>query len=542
MHLPAAPRMRSLIANSSRAPEMESDFVIRAQLTRSFGTNFPQCMPDKNVTTGSTKNRPTSPFYFARVLIPVVAVLLGATSLCLATDKPVSPLKNVLLIVSDDLCNQLGTYGHSIVKSPNLDRLATRGVRFDRAYCQYPLCNPSRASMMTGMRPDRTGVVANQTHFRQQLPEHVTLPQLFKNHGYRVARVGKIFHYGVPGQIGTSGFDDPPSWQHVVNPRGSDRNDEHLIYSIQRGNLGRALSWLAAEGSDEQQTDGIGALEAIKLLKEFQHEPFFLAVGFYRPHTPFVAPKKYFDMYPLESIELPEQVENDHADIPKLATYESRHAYSGHDNLSDPQRRQAIQAYYAATTFMDAQLGKLLDAVDELGLADNTIILFTSDHGWHIYEHGLWHKRSLFEESARVPLVIAAPGIKGKGQVSPRVVELIDLYPTLADLCELPIPPVLQGISLKAQLDDPGAATKEGALTQVRRGKDRDGYSVRTERWRYTEWENGKSGVELYDHESDPHEFTNLFDDPQHAKTLSDLRTLLSKLRKKNSATITLGE
>ncbi|MEX0641546.1 MAG: sulfatase [Pirellulales bacterium] len=435
--------------------------------------------------------------------------------------------RNVLFIVSDDLCNQLGTYVHPIVRSPNLDRLAAGGVRFDRAYCQWPLCNPSRASFMTGMRPDQTGVHENQTHFREQLPDHVTLPQYFQKHGYRVARVGKIYHYGVPSQIGTNGFDDTPSWQKVVNPRGRDKDVEHLMFAVIRGSLGGGLSWLAADGTDEEQTDGIGAAEAIKLLEEYKNEPFFLAVGFYRPHVPFVAPKKYFQMYPLDSIKLPAEPAGHRQGVPKLAFYQ----YRNHDKMTDRQRREAIQSYYATTTFMDAQLGKLLDAVDRLGLHENTVIVFTSDHGYHLYEHGLWHKRSLFEESARVPLVISAPNAKAKGQSSPRIVELVDLYPTLADLCGLPVPSELPGISLRRQLDDPTAPTKEGAITQVRRGKGIDGFSVRTERYRYTEWDNGKRGVELYDHENDPHEFKNLATDPQHTATMAHLKSLLVNLR-----------
>jgi uncharacterized sulfatase len=299
------------------------------------------------------------------------------------------------------------------------------------------------------------------------------------------------------------------------------------MFAVIPGNLGSGLSWFAADGTDEEQTDGIGAAEAIKLLEEYKDEPFFLAVGFYRPHVPFVAPKKYFDMYPLEQIHLPKEPADDKDDIPKLALYQ----YRNHDKMTNRQRREAIQAYYAATTFMDAQVGKLLDAVDRLGLDHNTIIVFVSDHGYHLYEHGLWHKRSLFEVSARVPVIIAAPGSKAVGQATTRVVEMLDVYPTLADLCSLPIPDALPGISLRPQLDDPSAPTKEGALTQVRRNKDVDGFSVRTEHYRYTEWDNGKRGVELYDHENDPHEFTNLAANPEHAGTVKRLKSLLKRMR-----------
>lgn len=464
----------------------------------------------------------------ARMLAQLGAALffVTAASHSVQATEPATKRCNVLFIVSDDLCNQLGTYGHSVVKTPNLDRLAARGLRFDRAYCQWPLCGPSRASIMTGLRPDQTGVHENQTHFRTNLPDHVTLPQLFKQHGYRVARVGKIYHYGVPSQIGTDGLDDPPSWHHVVNPRGRDKDDEPRMFAVIPGSLGGGLSWHISEGVDEEQTDGIAAAEAVKLLEAYQHTPFFLAVGFYRPHTPFVAPKKYFDMYPIEKIRLPAQPES-YENVPRLA----RHFYRGHNQLSNENRRDAIQAYYAATTFMDAQLGKVLDAVERLGLDRNTVIVFTSDHGYHLYEHGLWHKRSLFEESARVPLIIAVPGMKAKGRACPRVVELVDLYPTLADLCALKLPATLPGISLKPQLDDPLAPTKTAALTQVRRGKNLDGYSIRTERYRYTEWDGGRAGVELYDHDTDPHELVNLASDPNHAATAAQLKSLLNRLR-----------
>ncbi|MBX6315943.1 MAG: sulfatase [Isosphaeraceae bacterium] len=457
-----------------------------------------------------------------------LALLGGPAPGARAEEEPGGGRRNVLMILSDDLNTALGCYGHPLVASPNIDRLARRGVRFERAYCQFPLCNPSRASFMTGRRPDTTGVLENQTHFRKKLPDVVTLPQLFRQHGYYVARVGKIYHYGVPTQIGTDGLDDPPSWQEVVNPRGRDKDDEPQIFSIKPGSgFGATLSWLAAEGTDAEQTDGKGAEAATRLLEQHAHEPFFLAVGFYRPHTPYVAPKKYFAMYPLDRVTLVTEPGREGVPAPALTVNPPNYG------ISADLQRQAIQAYHAATTFMDAQVGRVLDALDRLKLADKTVVLFFSDHGYHLGEHGLWQKQSLFEESTRVPLIVAAPGMKGNGHTSPRIVELVDVYPTIADLCGLPAPSGLEGRSLRPLLEDPQAPWSKVAVTQVRRGGGRQGqaafpgYTVRNERYRYIEWDEGRRGRQLYDHQADPHELHNLADDPHHAATISEMKRLL---------------
>lgn len=468
-----------------------------------------------------------------RIMLLVSLILLAAAGSAWAKGPAKKP--NVLFLISDDLNNALSCYGHPQVKSPNIDRLATRGMRFDRAYCQFPLCNPSRASFMTGLRPDQTRVYGNKTHFRKTVPDTVTMPELFGKHGYFVARVGKVYHYGVPRQIGTDGLDDAQSWAKVVNPRGRDKDEEDKVFSMIPGKFGGTLSWYAADGTDEEQTDGIGATEAIRILEQVRDKPFFLAVGFYRPHTPYVAPKKYFSLYPTEKIRLATGPANDRDDIPPPALPDKPE----YAKLTDPLRREVMQAYYASTTFMDAQVGRVLDALDRLGLADNTIVVMISDHGYHMGEHGLWQKQSLFEESARVPLIISAPGMKNRGKATAGLAELIDLYPTLADLCGLPAPKNLPGRSLRPLLDDPTRKGKPIAMTQVyRRTKTRPwqrfkGYTIRTQRWRYTEWDGGKRGIELYDHDNDPAEFTNLAKNPKHADKVAELRGLMRRYTKR---------
>lgn len=430
---------------------------------------------------------------------------------------------NVLLIMADDLAPQLGNYG-APVRTPHIDRLAAQGVSFDRAYAQFPWCAPSRASMLTGTRPGTTRVADLTTSFRAALPDIQTLPQYFRSHGYFSGRVGKIFHQGVPGGIGQPGPDDPQSWDATADPRGRDRDAENgrLIELTPGVPYGSSMTYLADEGPDEEQTDGKVATTAIEMLKAHKDQPFFISVGFYRPHVPEVAPKKYFDLYPVDTIRVADQ------DPSKLARVLPASKAWTPDNfgMSEDQQKQMIRAYYAATSYMDAQVGRVLDALRDLGLEDDTIVVFASDHGFMLGEHGQWMKNILWEPSARVPLIVRVPGKRAAaGKRSPRTVELLDVYPTLVELAGLPAYARNEGRSLTPLLARPAdKAWTKPALSQVRGGR-----SIRTERWRYTEWEGGAKGRELYDHKSDPGEENNLAQDPRFARTVAMLRAMLPR-------------
>lgn len=452
---------------------------------------------------------------------------------------------NVLFVAVDDLASCLGCGGDPVAQTPHIDALASRGVSFERAYCQLPLCNPSRASMLTGLRPDQIRVYDLDRHFRDELPDVVTLPQLFRNQGWFTARVGKLYHYDVPAGIGTNGLDDPPSWDTVVNPKGRDVADEPLIFNAEpHRKISAALSWLAADGADTEQTDGMVASEAIRLMAEHRHHPFFLGVGFFRPHTPYVAPRPYFDNQPLESITIPPAPVDDRNDIPVAAFAHNNPV--PHYGLPIATCLQAKRAYYASVAFIDAQVGRLLRALDALALADRTIVVLWSDHGYHLGEHGgIWQKRTLFEESARAPLIIVAPDRPGNGTACRNVVEFIDIYPTLAELCGLTLPasPAPAGRSLVPLLDQPAVAaeTWQGcAITQVLRPADSRlpepvmGRSIRTADWRYTEWNEGRAGRELYRHTTDPLEFENLAVDPD-TETAAVIRRLRGRLSRSAS-------
>jgi iduronate 2-sulfatase len=448
---------------------------------------------------------------------------------------------NVLFIASDDLNTCLGTYGHPLVRTPNIDRIARQGVRFDRAYCQYSLCSPSRSSLLTGMGPDTTRVYDLQKHFRETLPDVVTLPQAFQKNGYFTARAGKIYHYGVPGQIGTNGLDDPPSWNRVVNPNGVDHTKEEPLLTHltpQRKGLGSTVAYYASPEPDEKHTDGILADAVVQMMEEHRNEPFFLGAGFYRPHCPYIAPAKYFDRIPLDRVDLVPFDESEMHMAPHWAYFNS----DANMGMTPDQRRQGMRAYFAAIEFMDAQVGKLLDALDRLKLADQTAIVFWGDNGYQLGEHGQWMKQTNFEAAARIPLLFSVPGIRPGRHGCGRPVELLDIYPTLAEVCGLEsVPSNLQGRSLAPLLANPAGRWDAPAISQMQRRSEARtvmGYSFRTERYRYTEWEFGEEGAELYDYQKDPREVRNVAAEPAVRPLRQQLQGQLRAAIRKRGANV----
>lgn len=469
-----------------------------------------------------------------RTLLFGAASAAGAPLIAAPRRRP-----NVLFIASDDLNTCLSCYGHPVVRTPNIDRIARQGVRFDRAYCQFALCSPSRSSLMTGMAPDTTRVYDLQKHFRATLPDIVTLPQLFQKNGYFAGRCGKIYHYGVPGQIGTNGLDDPPSWNRVVNPNGVDHTKEEPLLTHltpQRKGLGSTVAYYASPEPDEKHTDGILADAAIQMIEEHRNEPFFVGAGFYRPHCPYIAPAKYFDRIPLGRVTLPQFDESEMRMAPRWAYFN----LDPNMGMTPEQRREGMRAYFAAIEFMDAQVGKLLNALDRLKLADNTVIVFWGDNGYQLGEHGQWMKQTNFEAAARIPLLFSGPGVRARGRGCGRTVELLDLYPTLAELCGLDqTPPGLHGRSLAPLLRQPDATWTAPAISQIQRrpqGRQIMGYSMRTERYRYTEWEFGAEGIELYDYSTDAREVHNLAADPATAPIRAELQNRLRSILRERGA------
>lgn len=421
---------------------------------------------------------------------------------------------NVLFIMADDLRPLLGCYGHPEIRTPNIDRLAQRGTVFDRAYCQTPLCHPSRTSVLTGLRPETTEVFTNAIGFRDKLPDVVTMPQYFKAAGYHTQSIGKIEHNALARDDAYSW--SVPSWVPPSLP------------SVPFG-PGRSPSWQSFDVEDNDLPDGRIAEQAVNVLAELQHTQFFLAVGFEKPHLPFYAPRKYYELYAQEDFILPTT-----ATLPTDAPWVANNRLDGlreyqdipdDGPISEAKASELVLAYAASISYMDAQVGRVLQQLDTLGLSENTVIVFVGDHGFHLGEHGTWRKNTLFEVALRSPLIVSVPG-QQPNRVD-ALTELVDIYPTLCDVCQLPIPSGLEGSSFMPVVRQPTLPWKTAAFSQLRRGGIR-GRSIRTEQYRYTEWGNkGRRGIELYDYGADLNETVNIAELPENVALAAQLRERL---------------
>ena len=461
-----------------------------------------------------------------------ILIFLNIATLCLSHSPRAEERKpNILLLMSDDLNSALSGFGHPQCKTPRLDALAKRGVRFENMHCQYPVCGSSRASLMTGLYPYTNGMLGNGGNLRKNLPNVVTLSQLFRNNGYHAGRVSKIYHMGIPFEIiaGTADHDDAPSWDETVNIKAPEQNapGERTEWSP-KDKSSQTFTGVEASTGDLEHADGMAADAAIEFLKQNKDKPFFLGCGFVRPHVPLVAPSKYFDRYDRDTMVAPEVPKGDLEDVPKIIrNYKSIDRYG----VTPELHKGLLEAYYASISYMDEQVGRVLEALDELGLRENTIVIFSSDHGYLLGHHHKFQKQHLFEESTRVPFILSVPWMtKSHGHASNKITELVDLYPTLAELAGLTPPANLQGQSLLPLLKNPTTKewSKDLAFSISRSG----GESIRTSKWRFTHWGFGAKGEELYDLKNDPNEFTNLARDPNYSGRLNQLKARLKTKRK----------
>lgn len=452
---------------------------------------------------------------------------------------------NVLFLVVDDLNCRIGCYGDPIAQTPHIDRLAQRGVRFERAYCNYPVCNPSRSSVLSGRYPTTTGVLDNRTWLMLE-DGHPTLPRLFEKQGYASALFGKVWH--IPqnnGYVDLANLPDNPVLKTFYTPaqRAEQRAtrpdfwqqpqnyDHYTADPPHAGEVARLIATSNVFGPvpvGNQTPDITFARNGIAQMQQWQGggKPFFLAIGFHKPHVPLQAPQEYFDQFVADEFPLPPDFANTPSGPPGTPADSYRQnldLYAGR-SFTSAEARAALRAYYACVSYTDSQIGRVLAALDASGQADNTIVILWGDHGWHLSDKGMWAKGTLFEAAVRAPLIIVDPRLKGTaGKSSRRIVQFVDIYPTLAELCGLPLPAGLDGVSLKTLLNRPDAAWAQPAFTVQTRGWF-IGRSIRTERWRYTEWDEGRRGMALFDHESDPHELVNLAPNPAHRGTVAQLR------------------
>ena len=489
-----------------------------------------------------------------RSLATWICLLVSLSLVAQEKATPAGKRPNVLFIVCDDLNTHVSTSGYNHIRTPSLDKLAAAGTRFLRAYCQYPVCGPSRSSFLSGLYPESTRVLDNKSDIRQERPGIVPLPEQFRKNGYWTAGVGKIFH-NMKNDPGESCWYEYERFENERNPvlekarkefeaeNGSiEKASNRRAWRLKQKEARRGASGQKVPGygptdmSDEEHKDGRNVRRVVSWLDKKSHgdKPFFIACGIQKPHVPFWAPQKYFDMYPREKLVIPPALVGDWKDIPPLAMVKRFKAFGFElDKENDALRRAYTQAYHACVSFIDAQIGLLLDAVKRNGHWEDTIIIFISDHGYHLGEHYMWGKVSLFEECARVPMIVRVPGRTRAGTSTAGLTELVDLYPTLCELCGIKAPAHLQGQSFAGLVDKPSGEGKETAYTVVSRGKTL-GRSIRTARWRYAEW-GSSSAAELYDLEKDPAEHHNLVDDNKFSEPLEKMRRLLEKARQRGS-------
>ena len=448
----------------------------------------------------------------------ISGILLGAAILIGSCNRePEDGQKNVLFIVVDDLNNTIGCYGHETVQTPNIDRLAGLGIKFNQAYCNYSVCNPSRSSLLTGLRPETIGVLDNRISLNSVLNGRVTLPQLFRNNGYHTVSIGKIFH-------GNSERNDPLAWDEEYQFKTAEAGRQGEGRNITSGEL-KWCNWLMAEGTDDDQQDGQNALKAIEFILSEHDKPFFLALGFAKPHDPFHAPKKYYDLYPLENCDPPP--------VPARWAPSYPHSLPGEtaifNKFSEQDKREFLRSYYACTSFMDAQLGKVIEALEESGEMENTLIVFFGDHGYHLGEHNWWNKVTIYQKGHHAPMIIVDPGNSNAGKETDAMIEFVDIYPTLAGLCGLdPVPGDLQGKSFASILDHPEQSFRTEVRAIVNRG-EMIGRTVKNSSWRYIEWAEGEQGFELYDQVNDPIEYQDLAGDPAYEEVLKEMKRLIEE-------------
>ncbi len=450
---------------------------------------------------------------------------------------------NVLFVVVDDLRPQLGCYGMPWVHSPHVDALAADSLRFARAYCQQAICAPSRSSVLSGCRPDTTGIYALDTPLRQTMPDLLTLPEHFKRNGYETVSVGKVYHHADDDLQGWSvaPFQSKGDW------KGRGYLTDEALEAIARcdaeqvvaGGTRRGMGppFEAADVPDDAYQDGKDANAAIAEIQRLRHleQPFFLALGFHKPHLPFNAPKRYWDLYDPASLPLAANRFPPAGTTPfSLTDFGELRGYFGiprHGDIPDQLARRLVHGYCACVSYMDAQLGKVLGMLKESGLWDNTVVILWGDHGWKLGEHNSWCKHTNFEIDTHAPLLARAPAMAAAGRTTTALVEFVDLYPTLCDLCGLTIPEHCEGTSFAPLLDDPGQPWKDAAFSQYPRGGQIMGYTMRTNRYRYTEWQDRTTGEvrarELYDHQADPQENVNAAESPEHANLLLQLAAQL---------------